>query len=341
MLPPMALRLVQAGLGEWGRDWYGSVLRRHRGVDVVAFVDSHPDALAAAHRQHGIDPARCFASIEQAVRAFPADAALVTASLPGHARLCRAALRAGLHVLVEKPFVATVREARDLAARAARRRRVLMVSQNYRWQPAVRAVQRALRGGRLGAVGAVAIDFRRWANGQRPDHGHYRIPEPLLLDMAVHQMDLLRAVLGREATEVVCWSANPPWSRFRGSASASALLRFRGGISVSYRGSWIAHHAETPWAGMWTIECERGAIVWTSRGDQADEQVSIHRSGAAPAALALPRLRHLDRAGCLDAFATSVRTGARPETSARDNANTIRLVNALIASARSGRAVRP
>jgi predicted dehydrogenase len=336
----MALRLVQAGLGDWGRDWYGSILRRHRGVEVVAFVDSHAGALAAAQTRHGIDPARCFASIEAALRAVRADAALVTASLPGHARLCRAALRAGLHVLVEKPFVATVREARELAASAARRRRVLMVSQNYRWQPAVRAVQKALRAGRLGAVAAVAIDFRRYANGQRPDDGHYSVPEPLLLDMAVHQMDLLRAVLGREAAEVFCWTANPPWSRFRDSPTASALLRFRGGVEVSYRGSWIAHNAETPWAGMWTIECERGAMVWTSRGDEADEQVSIHRSGAEPVALALPRLRHLDRAGCLDAFATSIRTGVAPETSARDNMNTIRLVNALIASARSGRAVK-
>ena len=336
----MALHIIQAGLGSWGRDWYGSVLRRHPGVKVVAFVDGDEDALAAARAEHDLEPARCFASIEKAAREVRADAALVTASLPGHARLCRAALAAGLHVLVEKPFVPTVREARELAASAGRRRRVLMVSQNYRWQPAVRAVQKAIRGGRLGAVATVAIDFRRHANGQQPDHRHYHIVEPLLLDMAVHQMDLLRAVLGREAVEVYCWSTNPPWSKFRGSPSASALLRFGGDISVNYRGSWIAHHAETPWAGMWTIECERGAVVWTSRGSEADELVAIHRAGAPPEVVTLPRLRFLDRAGCLDAFVKSVRTGVAPETSARDNVNTIELVNAVIASARTRRTVR-
>src|SRR6266545_4961289 len=171
----MALRLVQVGLGSWGRDWYGSVLRRHPGVKVVGLVDSDERALAQVRAEYDIEPARCFATIEDALHEARADAAVVTASLPGHGPLCRAALAARLHVLVEKPFVATVAEARALATSAGRHRRVLMVSQNYRWQPAVRAVQKALRSGRLGAVATVAIDFRRHVNGRRPEHPHFRI----------------------------------------------------------------------------------------------------------------------------------------------------------------------
>src|SRR6266545_3362180 len=120
----MALRLVQVGLGSWGRDWYGSVLRRHPGVKVVGLVDSDERALAQVRAEYDIEPARCFATIEDALHEARADAAVVTASLPGHAPLCRAALAARLHVLVEKAFVATVAEARALATSAGRHRRV-------------------------------------------------------------------------------------------------------------------------------------------------------------------------------------------------------------------------
>jgi predicted dehydrogenase len=336
----MPLRIIQVGLGGWGRDWYASVLRADPRVEVVALVDGDEGALRTARTEHSVEPSRCWRSLDDALGKVRADAVLVTASLPGHGPICRAALQAGFHVLVEKPFVPTVKEARALAALAERRKRVLMVSQNYRFHPAVRAVQKAIRDGRLGAVATVAVDFRRHVNGAKGVRRHYDMVEPLLLDMAVHQMDLLRAVLGREAKEVLCWSANPAWSKYRDSPLATALVRFDGDVAASYRGSWIAHHAETPWAGLWTIECERGAVVWTSRGSDADERVWIHRAGAEPAEVALPRLRHTDRAGCLDAFITSVTKGVEPETSARDNVNTVLIVSALIASAKTRRAVR-
>jgi len=336
----MKLRIVQVGLGKWGRNWFQEILRRHRAAEVVAFVDPSDEALATARGDGGIEPARCFASLGAALRAVKADALVITASLPAHVPACRAGLAEGLHVLVEKPFVLREREARELAAMARKRKRLLMVSQNYRFYPSVRAVQKLVREERLGAVGAIAIDFRRYANGRPRKHAHFQLEEPLLRDMAVHQMDLVRAVLGREAREVLCWSHNPPWSRFAESPSASALLDFGGGVHVNYCGSWIAHEAQTPWAGLWTVECARGAIVWSSRGDDADEWVRIHRLGGAFRSVKLPKLRAVDRAGAFAHFVQCVEEHVEPETSARDNAQTIRLVNALIASAKSRRAVR-
>lgn len=336
----MALRVIHVGFGGWGINWHEEIIRPFKGVTVVGCVDGNQLALTAAQEKLGLRPEACFRTLAQAVEQTDAEAVVITAGLAGHAPLAREALRAGLHVLVEKPFVATVKEAQDLAAYARRRKRVLMVSQNYRFFPSVRAVQQIIQDKQLGPVGTISIDFRRYTNDRAPGSRHYTMTHPLLLDMAVHQMDLLRAVLNAEPRSVVCYGHNPSWSKFEHVPTATAVIHFPGNIMVTYRGSWIAHAEQTAWAGEWTIDCAQGAVVWTCRGGVTEEYVQIVRGGGRTETVRMPRLKHIDRAGCLDAFVTAVETGTEPETAARHNVGTIRIVNALMESARAGEPVR-
>ncbi|KAL2018010.1 hypothetical protein VTK56DRAFT_1326 [Thermocarpiscus australiensis] len=78
-----------------------------------------------------------------------------------HAALARAALAAGKHVLVEKPFVPTAAEAAELAALARARGRVLCVYQNRRWDADFLTVRRLLAEGTLGRVVEFETHFDR------------------------------------------------------------------------------------------------------------------------------------------------------------------------------------
>ena len=71
----------------------------------------------------------------------------------------------GIDVLVEKPFVETLDVARELVALAATQRKVLMVSQNYRFFPAARKVAQLVSESKLGKLHEVSIDFRRYSPG--------------------------------------------------------------------------------------------------------------------------------------------------------------------------------
>src|SRR5712691_5599057 len=158
-----ALRLLQVGMGDWGRDWGWRIIPAVKAVKLVGCVDLRPEALALARSQVGIPADRCFTSLEAAIEATQPDAVLVTTLLPGHVPVVRAALEAGKHVLVEKPFARRVADARRLVELAARRKLVLMVSQNYRFFPDVREVARLVRERALGDLGQVWIEFRRYS----------------------------------------------------------------------------------------------------------------------------------------------------------------------------------
>jgi predicted dehydrogenase len=330
------------GLGSWGQDWLKNIVLKSEDFELVACVDIDPAMLARAQAL-GIPAGRCFGSVEQALAQVECEAVLVTTTLPYHLPVVMAALAAGRHVLVEKPFAPTVTEAYQMVEMAAARQRILMVSQNYRFYPAVRGVIALLRENTLGAVHSVNLDFRRYANqAPHPEHRHYQLKQPLLMDMAIHHFDLMRVVLGQEPTLVSCTTWNPPWSKFVEPPVGLATISFDGGTVVSYRGSWISAGSPTPWAGEWHIECEAGEIAWTSRADTGlgAEAISLRSVGKRPRRIELPALTHIDRAGALHAFAEAIHTGQPPETAGSANLGSLALMEAAIQSAQSGLPVR-
>src|SRR3989442_9732621 len=98
------LRLLQVGMGAWGRDWAWRIIPGVKAVKHVGCVDVNPQALALATAQAGIPPDRCFTSLDATLEATKPEAVLVTTVLPGHVPIARAALEAGKDPLGEKPL---------------------------------------------------------------------------------------------------------------------------------------------------------------------------------------------------------------------------------------------
>lgn len=333
-------------MGGWGRWWALRMLPQVPEIELVGCADVDPRALALAAEQLGMPAERCFTSLDEALAATDAEAVLVATNLEAHAPAVRAALESGRHVLVEKPFAPTLAEARSLVDLADARGLVLMVSQNYRFFPAVRAVSSLVRSGELGAPHLVEIDFRHRstvpdADGRR---GHRLLAQPLLMDMSIHHFDLLRLLLGREADWVSCLTWNRPWSGFDGPPTALASIRF-GEAMVGYRGSWLTWGPDTPWAGEWRMTFERGEVRWTSRGlagSHDAERVTVQAAGGEAREVALPELPLIDQAGSLAEFADAVRSGREPESSGRENLGSLALALAAVQSSeRDGERVAP
>src|SRR5947209_4558297 len=209
------IRLVQVGMGGWGRNWATQVIQRTEDVELVACVDPDARMLAQAQQLLNLPAERYFPTLESVLAAVEVDAVLITASLPAHVPVALDALSAEKHVLLEKPFAPTLTEAQQVVKAAAQHKRVLMISQNYRFFPAVRAVTALVREGKLGSIGTVSIDFRRYKNSVGAEGERYfQVWQPLLVDMAIHHFDLMRGVLGQEPCKITCQTWNPPCSNF-------------------------------------------------------------------------------------------------------------------------------
>ncbi|HEV7345244.1 MAG TPA: Gfo/Idh/MocA family oxidoreductase [Devosia sp.] len=334
------VKAIQIGLGHWGSDWTKQIIPKVPTIHMVGYVDSNPQAIERVQTELGIDKGQCFSSIEEAANAVEADLAICTLRTEAHYPVVKRCLELGYNVLVEKPFTSTIKQAKELVALSNAQGRVLMVSQNYRFQAAPIAAAELIREQKFGPVNLVSIDFRRHAPSQ--GYRYWDMPDPLLADMSIHHFDLMRMVLNDDPKRVSCRTWNPPSSPFAHHPIGVATLEFEKGTIVSYRGSWMSSGPATPWAGEWTMDCAEGEIIWSSRdhfqGQARPDKLSLRHIDGEAVPVDLQPVEYADRAGTLATIARVIESGTVPAgfSSGADNLHSLALVQATTLSASRG-----
>jgi len=263
-----------------------------------------------------------------------------------HKSIALKAFNAGLHVLTEKPLADTPTNSKAMVAAAAKHRRKLMVSQNYRFQPWARTVRRLLDDQVLGKLGSCSLRFLK-----RPDFGtSYRVTMeyPLLVDMSIHHFDLMRYLLGLDPVSVYASGWNPRWSYFTHQAACQAVFEMTKGVRVSYDANWVARGRETGWNGDWRIECSEGAIWVTEQEGRMVVELDpgTGRSKGKPVevkAKAGPvKLVSMPASGqeySLLEMTRAIEEKRQPETSGKDNLKSVGMVFAAVDSIKKGKPV--
>jgi len=168
------------------------------------------------------------------------------------------------------------------------------------------------------------------------------MPHPYLLDMAIHHVDLVRSITGREIAEVDARSWPVPDGPFRHDPTVAALLTLADGTPIEYHGTWAeALGRETSWNGDWELVGSAGRATWTG-GVQAALRgtVAVAAYGEQPRRAALPVLPALDRLAVLHEARRAIRAGDQPESSAADNLHTLAAVLAMARSTEERRPIR-
>ena len=279
--------------------------------------------------------------LEEALESVECDAVLV-ASPPGtHHVVAKVALEAGRHVLCEKPLATTLRDAFDLLETAEGAERILMVSQNYRYNPPFRAVERLVMDGELGELASIKISCRRDTRAQfAPDDFRYSMRHPYALDMSIHHFDLIRAATGRDVHSVYARSWRVPDSEYVHHPAVAALLDLEGGVPVVYEGDWATHQPETSWNGEWEIVGEAGRILWSgSKEDRGTGEVVFERWGEEARLVEQNDLEFVEREAPLQVLRAAIERGELPETIAADNVKSLAAMLGCVGSIESGEPV--
>ncbi|MGR6915676.1 Gfo/Idh/MocA family protein [[Actinomadura] parvosata] len=321
------LRVVQVGAGAMGMAWLRT-LAASSDVELVGVADlDMARAEAAVRSLSGSDSIEVAGSLGELLASVEPDAVVNVTVPAAHSPVNIEALFAGVPVLCEKPAAPTLAEALVQAAASEAADRLLMISQSRRYFAALSTFRERIA--ELGTPGLLTTNFFR-----APHFGGFRdeMPQPLLVDMAIHAFDASRYLLRAEPVSVVCESWNPPWSWYQGDASATATFLFSDGTRYVFTGSWCAEGRDTSWNGEWRAVTAGGTATWdgerhvTSSAHDQPEDV-------APAA-------HEQIAGALAEFVHAVRTGSQPDGAIHGNLRSLAMVEAAVRSAETGERVQ-
>ncbi|MBM3497934.1 MAG: Gfo/Idh/MocA family oxidoreductase, partial [Armatimonadetes bacterium] len=181
---------VVVGAGGISGAWFPRL--KEEGVNVLAVVDLREEAARARVEEYGLG-AEASSDLDAMLAKHRPDFVVDLTTPEAHCAVTCAALRAGCHVVGEKPMAASMDEARAMVRAAEETGCVYMVSQSRRWNANHDIVRRTVQTGELGALTTVNCDFYLGAH-----FGGFRdeMPSPLVLDMAIHHFDLARFMSG-------------------------------------------------------------------------------------------------------------------------------------------------
>jgi len=342
------LRVALIGYGLAGRVFHRPLIGVTPDLVITSVVTSAAERRAAA--EDDIPGVRVLDGVDQLwARAGEHDVAVVATPNALHATVARAALEAGLHVVVEKPFAAHAADARRLVDVATRHGRVLTVFQNRRWDGDFLTVDQVIAAGSIGEVARFESRFERWQPSADLSAWRQRA-EPdaaggLLYDLGSHLVDQAIQLFGRPSSVYAEMSSRRPGVSVDDdtfialqhaggvsshlSASAVAALpaaRFRVlGSSGAYAKHGLDIQEEQLRAGVPANAAEFGVEPPTRWG-------RLHTQGQ-------ERLHPTERGRWVDFYAMltdAIRNGAPPPVDPNDAVVVIEVLEAALTSARTG-----
>ena len=185
------MRVAVIGVGAMGRN-HARVYSEMPGVRLVGVADADPNTAEAVAARFG---GKAYADYGALLDELKPEAVTVAVPTVDHLPVALAVIQRGIHVLMEKPIAVTVAEGQQIIDAARQAGVKLMIGHIERFNPAVIALKAHLAQGELGRV--FQIDARR----QGPFPARVR-DVGVVIDLAVHDLDVMRYVTGAEVVRV-------------------------------------------------------------------------------------------------------------------------------------------
>ena len=336
------------GLGIMGLGHANTILSgKIRRLELVAASD--PDAARLAQLPPGVHR---FASADALIQSDLVEAVLVATPHYFHAAIGEAALRAGLHVLMEKPLTVHKAEAERLLAAPRRRGQVFAARFNQRTDPAYRHLRELVQSRELGAIRRVNWIITTWFRPQAYyDAGGWRATWAgegggVLINQALHQLDLLSWLFG-QPVRVRAFCQFGRYHDIEVEDDVTAYVEFAGGAT----GVFITSTGEYPGVNRLEITAERGLVVHendritVSRNAQETSRFSrqtralFGKPGRGGSRVFRARGHGGQHAAILQNFSDAIATGRPLLAPAAEGMRSVELVNAMLLSAWTNRTV--
>jgi predicted dehydrogenase len=323
------VRLGMVGGGEGA--FIGAV---HR---IAARLDDHYELLAGALSSEperakrsgaalGLDPGRVYGGFEEMAHAeakHPSGIEAVAIVTPNHmhAPVATAFLKAGIHVICDKPLTATLPEAKALADLVRKSNLVFAVTYNYTGYPMVRQARAMVADGTLGSIRVIQVEYPQdWLTERIETGGHKQAEwrtDPKrtgaggsIGDIGTHAFHLASFVSGLELDSLLADLTTFVPGR-QVDDNANVLLRFKGGAKGMLWASQVAPGNEN--ALRLRIYGTKGGLTWSQENpnylwyapfQDTPRQLSRGGPGIGPAAGRVTRVPPGHPEGYLEGFAS-------------------------------------
>ncbi len=236
----MTIRVALFGSG-WIQAFHARAVFERADAELVAVANHREQSAAKLAERFGVP--RVMTDWEALAQDPAVDAAVVATPNALHASQSIALLRAGKHVLVEKPMATTVAECDAMIDAARTSGAFLMVAHCWRFREEVRAMRARIEGGEFGQV----VSTRGYGVHANWGPSGWFTDKALagggaLVDMGVHAIDTARFLLGDPEPERVCATVGRRYGTYEVDDDTHLLIGWSDGVSSEVVAGWWWPH---------------------------------------------------------------------------------------------------
>lgn len=319
------LRVAVIGAGSMGAN-HVRVLTELEEARLVAVADPE---VGRAQRLADRYKLAAYADYRELLEREALDAAFVVVPTTLHAAVGGACLEVGAHTFIEKPIASSLEEARALIRLAERRGLRLSVGHIERFNPAIRELARRLRGNQLGQI------YQVHARRLGPFPARIR-DVGVVVDLATHDIDVMRFLLGVEPTRVYAETARRIHTDHEDLLSG--LLRFADGTIGVLDINWLTptkvrEISVTGEGGMFVASYLAQDLAFYRNNDP----VTTWGQGVSEGDMTRFTIARAEPLKLeLAAFLRAVRNGAEPEVRGEDALVALQIAQAIVRSGECG-----
>lgn len=322
------------GLGKLSLGQLIPGLKVAKGARLAAVVSGHPDKARRVAAENGLPADAVYGYDDYNRMAQDPRIQVVYIVLPNalHAEHTIKALKAGKHVLCEKPMATTIADAEAMIAAAKAANRHLMIAYRCHYEPLNLDVMRRLRARSLGRVRQINTTMGRQADPSDPSDA-WRLDAALsgagaLGDMGVYGISAARYLLNEEPVAVQAWAwTDPADPRFKETQDLiNWQFRFPSGVIAN--GSTSFAYAPTM---AFEAICEQGRLVADPAAFYGGNRLTVVRGGQAQPPVPAPPVDQFARE--MDWMADVVRGKAPMVSPGEEGLQDMRLMQAILDSA--------
>jgi len=235
------LRVVIVGYGLAGSVFHAPLVDSTEGLEVAAIVVRNPERQAKARQN--FPHAQIYESfIEVCTDAELFDAVVIATNNATHAPFAVASMKAGLPVVVDKPFAVTVQECEEVLSVSHRTGVLLTVFQNRRWDNDFLTVKSIVESGKLGRLTRFESRFERYRPTPRPDSwrekGSLAEGGGLLFDLGSHLIDQALHLFGEP--DLIYGETHTRREGLQVDDDSFVAIRFKNGVQAHLWASAVA-----------------------------------------------------------------------------------------------------
>jgi len=292
---------------------------------------------------------KVFKSVEELLDCREIDAVSVCTPNKYHAPITIAALKAGKHVLCEKPMATSLEEAQQMIDTSRQAGKFLMIGHNQRLAPAHIRAKEILKSGELGRVLTFRTTFGHggpefWSQDKGRHTWFFKSDDAFIGamgDLGVHKADLIRWLIDDEIVEVNAYvstlhKTNENNKLIEVDDNAICMLKSKTGILGTLTASWTYYGDED---NSTVLYCTDGVMRIY---DNPDFPIEITKKNKEKVYYKVGKIQTNENqtsSGVIDMFVDGINNGTEPEINGEEGLKALRIVLACLESAKTGKTV--